>query len=543
MPWRSRSTCPASLRNAQAGRARCRTSRRENLPTYRIGLKCFFEEGRALAADLHPNVVRVLNFFRANETVYMVMAYESGRSLQEHMLRHRARASKDVLPERFIRRIFAQVMNGLREVHANKLLHLDLKPANIYLRMDGTPILLDFGAARQTLQRRHAARLYPMYTPGFAAPELYKRDAELGPWTDIYGIGACMYACMVGRAAAGVPTSARPKTRCRRRCAQFRGLYSHELISIVERCLRLDPLERPQSVSMLCRRTSHERAREARVLDRRQGWRQGPQRAANGWLALHETNTTSPGSEATDPCDFRSIRRARTAGDASTRTAWGTLYTRDSLLMVVADGMGGHARGEVAAELTACRRSPRCYQRDAKPLLQDPMRYLEEALLAAHRELHRYRAENNLPEAPRTTMVACIDAAGHRHLGACRRFAPLLIRGGRVVEKTSDHSRVNHLVATGVITAEQAKDSSRTQPHLQLHRRAMSRRPWRSASQPRCATATCCCCARTACGATCSTGRSPQGFVNTTVMRAVPELVETALARGGADADNCTAWR
>jgi len=63
----------------------------ENLNTYRIGLKCFFEEGRALASIYHPNIVRVLNFFRANETVYMVMHYESGRSLQEHVLRNAAR--------------------------------------------------------------------------------------------------------------------------------------------------------------------------------------------------------------------------------------------------------------------------------------------------------------------------------------------------------------------------------------------------------------------------------------------------------------------
>jgi len=92
-------------------------------------LKCFFEEGRALARITHPNVVSVLNFFRANETVYMVMAYESGRSLQDHILRRRDKGEKPLVSERFICKMFGQVMNGLREVHANKLLHLDLKPA------------------------------------------------------------------------------------------------------------------------------------------------------------------------------------------------------------------------------------------------------------------------------------------------------------------------------------------------------------------------------------------------------------------------------
>jgi len=218
----------------------------ENLNTYRIGLKCFFEEGRALASIYHPNIVRVLNFFRANDTVYMVMHYESGRSLQEHVLRNRSKEQKDVLSERFIRRVFAQVMNGLREVHSNRLLHLDVKPANVYLRMDGTPILLDFGAARQTLQRDHS-KTYPMYTPGFAAPELYKRDAELGPWTDVYSIGACIYACM-----SGLPPQESDHRLKDDKMPQvlkaFRGLYSNQLISMVERCLRLNSLERPQTV-------------------------------------------------------------------------------------------------------------------------------------------------------------------------------------------------------------------------------------------------------------------------------------------------------
>src|SRR6202030_2598175 len=104
-----------------------RASSAENLTSFRYGMKCFFEEGRALASIYHPNIVRVLNFFRANETVYMVMHYESGRSLQEHVLRNRSKEQKDVLSERFIRRVFSQVMNGLREVHSNRLLHLDVK--------------------------------------------------------------------------------------------------------------------------------------------------------------------------------------------------------------------------------------------------------------------------------------------------------------------------------------------------------------------------------------------------------------------------------
>lgn len=225
----------------------------ENLSTYRNGLKCFFEEGRALARILHPNVVRVVNFFRANDTVYMVMAYEQGHSLQEVILRNRGREPRDkvVIAERHVRRVFDQVMNGLREVHANRLLHLDLKPANVYLRLDGSPLLLDFGAARQTLTQ-DAPKLFPMYTPGFAAPELYRKAQHLGPWTDIYGIGASILACMMG----APPQAADQRELGDRMPDLLTGLersYSKPLVEMVAWCLKLNPLERPQSVFALQR--------------------------------------------------------------------------------------------------------------------------------------------------------------------------------------------------------------------------------------------------------------------------------------------------
>jgi serine/threonine protein kinase len=220
-----------------------------NLPVFRIGLKCFFEEGRALARISHPNVVSVVNFFRANETVYMVMAYESGRSLQDHILRQRDKGLSPILSEKFIRKVFNQVMHGLREVHANKLLHLDLKPANIYLRVDGTPLLLDFGAARQTL-KTDIPKLYPMYTPGFAPPELYIKTAALGPWSDIYSIGATIFACMVG--APPQPADQRKSgDKMDAHYEKLQGLYSAELIRVVRWCLMIDALERPQSLFAL----------------------------------------------------------------------------------------------------------------------------------------------------------------------------------------------------------------------------------------------------------------------------------------------------
>ena len=113
-------------------------------------------------------------------------------------------------------------MNGLREVHANKLLHLDIKPANIYIAMENSrPVLLDFGAARITLSEE-AMKLKPMYTAGFAAPEHYRfKPEELGPWSDIYSVGATMYTCLAGTP----PPGGRPARR--RRTSSSRSARSH----------------------------------------------------------------------------------------------------------------------------------------------------------------------------------------------------------------------------------------------------------------------------------------------------------------------------
>jgi serine/threonine protein kinase len=216
----------------------------ENLAIFRYGMRCFFEEGKSLANLSHSNVVRVLNFFRANETAYMVMRYERGRTLQEHIEHHRGSIKED-----FIRRIFTLLLNGLREVHTNKLLHLDIKPANIYIRNEGTPVLIDFGAARQMLSDQ-ADRLAPTYTPGFAAPEQYRKRELLGPWSDIYSVGASMLACLTGSAPPAadqrldkdnfIPAGRMRGAKC-----------SRQLLETIDWCLHLDHLQRPQSVLAL----------------------------------------------------------------------------------------------------------------------------------------------------------------------------------------------------------------------------------------------------------------------------------------------------
>ncbi len=213
----------------------------ESSTNFKHGLKCFFEEGRALANINHKNIVRVTNFFRANETVYMVMQYERGKSLQEHIL-----SENTPISENFIRRVFCELCNGLREVHANKLLHLDIKPANIYIRLDGSPVLLDFGSARQTLNSMQP-QLPPSYTPGFAPPEQYEHRDLLGPWSDVYSLGATMYSCISH--TSPLAANERVKKDAIVPLEKLsKGLYSKNLLNIIENCMALDHMQRPQSV-------------------------------------------------------------------------------------------------------------------------------------------------------------------------------------------------------------------------------------------------------------------------------------------------------
>ncbi|OGB76342.1 MAG: serine/threonine protein kinase, partial [Burkholderiales bacterium RIFOXYC12_FULL_60_6] len=221
----------------------------EKLSLYRLGLKSFFEEGRALAQISHPSVVSVLNFFRENETVYMVTNYLEGASLQEFIVVARDLKHSKVFRESTIRSLFDEILRGLRIVHQHKMLHLDIKPANIFITDDNKAVLIDFGAAREVLSKE-GNFIRPMYTPGFAAPEMYRRDTPMGPWTDIYAIGACIYACM-----HGFPPSEAPQRAADDKVVQtlkrLRGVYSDDLVEIVQWCMALDPMARPQSVFSL----------------------------------------------------------------------------------------------------------------------------------------------------------------------------------------------------------------------------------------------------------------------------------------------------
>ena len=130
-------------------------------------------------------------------------------------------------------------------------------------------------------------------------------------------------------------------------------------------------------------------------------------------------------------------------------------YSRDAVLMVVADGMGGHYFGEIAAQI-AVQTLTDSFQREAKPEIADPFRYLQRTMTNAHYAILDYSSAHNLGDSPRTTCVACLiqdNVAYWAHAGDSRLF---LIRGGKVVAQTRDHSRVRMLIEEGVINEAQA---------------------------------------------------------------------------------------
>ncbi|NML62479.1 serine/threonine-protein phosphatase [Massilia sp. RP-1-19] len=146
---------------------------------------------------------------------------------------------------------------------------------------------------------------------------------------------------------------------------------------------------------------------------------------------------------------FSVYQESHIGGRKVNQDRMGYSFTRDALLLVLADGMGGHLSGEVASSITL-RTMSTLFQKHATPYVRKPERFLEEALLAAHQEIHAYSAANKLPETPRTTVVACLiqhNSAIWAHCGDSRLY---WLRRGQVLGRTRDHSHVEHLIAKGL---------------------------------------------------------------------------------------------
>ncbi len=217
----------------------------------------------------------------------------------------------------------------------------------------------------------------------------------------------------------------------------------------------------------------------------------------------------------------------------------GYSFTRDALLLVLADGMGGHLRGEMAATI-AMQTMASLFQQQATPYVKKPERFLEEGFFSAHREIHRYKEIHDLHETPRTTIIACLVQHNHAIWAHCGDSRLYWMRGGQILGRTRDHSRLETLIAQGKVDpSERATHPDRNKlfnclgapnlPIVEISRRATmmpgdilflcSDGLW---------------------------GTMPdhvlaQRLKEQTIMRAVPELLKSAVEIAGKNSDNATA--
>lgn len=206
----------------------------------RWGLERFAEEARALARFDHPNVVRVHRYFTAHDTGFLVMEYVDGGSLGE-MLRR-----KGTLTEEEIERHVLPVLDGLEQLHEAGLLHRDIKPDNIALRADGSPVLVDFGAARQEVGARSRA-LTSLVTPRYSPLEQYSTNATQGPATDLYAFAAVLYRCVTGHPPLDAADRSLGEEQVPASEAA-KGAHGGELLASIDAALSPKIAERPQSV-------------------------------------------------------------------------------------------------------------------------------------------------------------------------------------------------------------------------------------------------------------------------------------------------------
>ena len=210
--------------------------------SFNWGLKCFIEEARVLAKFKHHSIVRVLRFFEANGTAYMVMEYQHGHSLTDYL------KQQQTLDEEALLALVLPLLDGLKEIHEANLLHRDIKPNNIYIRSsDNTPVLLDFGSARLAIGQK-TRTVTSIVTPGYAPLEQYDNEMiDQGPWTDIYALGAVMYYAITGEPPPAA-TRRVMKDPMITAVKVGEGKYRKNLLRSVDWALQLSEEDRPQSV-------------------------------------------------------------------------------------------------------------------------------------------------------------------------------------------------------------------------------------------------------------------------------------------------------
>lgn len=217
--------------------------------SFEYGLDSFMKEAKTIAKFDHPNVVKINSFFEANNTAYFVMDYYKGQDLEVYLQQNPQLSEEQILD------IIIPLLDGLREVHGKSYLHRDIKPGNIYLKSNGNPMLIDFGATRYSIGAKSQS-LSVILTPGYAPKEQYSSRSKQDACTDIYAIGAVLYKIVTG--ASPIEASERSDIITNDEPDPHIGLmdmnypnYSEHFKRAIDWALAFKPKDRPQSVREL----------------------------------------------------------------------------------------------------------------------------------------------------------------------------------------------------------------------------------------------------------------------------------------------------
>lgn len=213
--------------------------------SFQFAMDSFFEEAKTLAKIRNYNVVRVRRLFKANNTAYMVMDFEEGQELKELLCKNLS-----PLDENELKGVVIPLLDGLEAIHQKNILHRDIKPSNIFIRNDGSPLLIDFGAAHSIDD--DCNNIPTFVTFGYSPVEQYRGEGQ-GAWTDIYALGATLYHVITGKKPI-------PATEREQHIAEFgtdplpppgeltQGSYSKQFLDFIQMALLVDPQHRPQSL-------------------------------------------------------------------------------------------------------------------------------------------------------------------------------------------------------------------------------------------------------------------------------------------------------
>lgn len=211
---------------------------------YRWGLDRFIEEAQTLARFDHPNIVRVYRYFRANNTGYMVLHWEEGKSLKSWLKDLKRAPRQNELDE-----IIAPLLEALAMIHKADFLHRDIAPDNIIVRKSGAPVLIDFGSARGEIAA-HSKTVSALVKPGYSPYEQYAETSrQQGPWTDIYALGATLYHAVTGKRPPDAPSRMVHDEIIPAREAAI-SAYRPSFLSAIDRALSLEIKDRPQSIAL-----------------------------------------------------------------------------------------------------------------------------------------------------------------------------------------------------------------------------------------------------------------------------------------------------